>query len=89
MSIGNPPHTRKEIKMTEITKEPTPAWRVRVCLPGSILHLTSLTEPAVHMHNGRIGDVSMKLVTSGPDSGDTVGFIDWSAVVALTWRSGK
>jgi hypothetical protein len=64
-------------------------WRVRVCLPGSIIHLTSLTEPAVHMRDGRISDVSMELVTSAPESGDTIGFIDWPVVVALTWRSTK
>jgi hypothetical protein len=64
-------------------------WRVRVCLPGSIIHLTSLTEPEVHMFNGRVHSVRMELVTAAPDSGDTVGFIDWPAVVALTWRPMK
>jgi hypothetical protein len=71
-------------------KDPAPAlWRVRVCLPGSIIHLTSLTEPVVHMRDGRIGDVDMELVTSAPESGDTIGFIDWPVVVALTWRAMK
>jgi hypothetical protein len=75
---------------TPATEEPGPAiWRVRVCLPGSIIHLTSLTEPIVTMREGRIGDVSMDLVTSTPESGDTIGFIDWPVVVALTWRTMK
>jgi hypothetical protein len=64
-------------------------WRVRVCLPGSIIHLTSLTEPDVHMLNGRIHSVTMELVTGAPDSGDTIGFIDWPSVIGLTWRVMK
>jgi hypothetical protein len=72
------------------TEDHGPAlWRVRVCLPGSIIHLTSLTEPVIHMRDGRIGDVRMELVTTAPDSGDTIGFIDWSVVIALTWRPMK
>ena len=63
-----------------------PLWRVRVCLPGSIIHLTSSTEPVVRMFNGRIYDVAMDLITVGTECGDTIGFIDWPAVVALTWR---
>jgi hypothetical protein len=72
------------------TEEPgPPLWRVRVCLPGSIVHLTSRTEPDPYMFNGRIHSVTMELVTDTPESGDTVGFIDWPAVVALTWRTVK
>jgi hypothetical protein len=52
-----------------------PNWRVRVSFNGSIIHLTSFTEPV-----GRVGNVNT------PESGDTVGFIDWPAVVAVTWR---
>jgi hypothetical protein len=66
-----------------------PLWRVRVCLPGSIIHLVSLTEPVVHMHDGRIGGVSMNLVTDTPEAGDAIGFIDWPTVIALTWRTMK
>jgi hypothetical protein len=65
-----------------------PLWRVRVCLPD-IIHLVSATEPIVHMRNGRISDVTMELVTDAPGCGDTVGFIDWSAVVAVSWRLMK
>jgi hypothetical protein len=42
-------------------------WRVRVCIPGSIIHLTSATEPLVHLRDGRIADVEMQLVTTTPD----------------------
>jgi hypothetical protein len=45
-----------------------------------MIHLTSSTEP------GRIYDVAMDLMTAGTECGDTIGFIDWSVVVALTWR---
>ena len=70
-----------------LKKEPPPAlFRVRMCLPGSIIHLTSSTEPIVHMRDGRIGDVAMELAT---ERGDTIGCIDWPAVVALTWRAMK
>ena len=67
----------------------SPLWRVRVCLPGAIVHLTSRTEPDPYMFNGRIHSVRMQLVTDTPGSGDTIGFIDWPAVVALTWRAVK
>ena len=66
-----------------------PIWRVRVCLPGSIVHLTSLSEPVVQMRDGRVHSVDMELVTTTPESGDTIGFIDWPAVVGLTWRPMK
>jgi hypothetical protein len=58
-------------------------------LPGSIVRLTSLTEPDVYMFNGRIHSVTMELLTSAPEAGDTIGFIDWPAVVSLTWRAMK
>jgi hypothetical protein len=64
-------------------------WRVRVCMPGSILHFTSSTEPVVQMRDGRVGDVTMELLTTTQHRGDTVGFIDWPVVTGLTWRSFK
>lgn len=64
-------------------------WRVRVCLPGSIIHLTSSIEPVVETFNGRVHTVHMELVTDAPDAGDTVGFIDWPSVLAVTWRPLK
>jgi hypothetical protein len=65
----------------------SPFWKIRVCLPGSIIHLVSRTEPIVRMHDGRVADVDMTLVTDTPDDGDAVGFIDWQAAVAVTWRA--
>src|SRR5262249_14653289 len=59
-------------------------WRVRVCLPGSILHLASSTEPVIRY--GEHGRVERVLSKPLPDLGDTAGFIDWPAVLAVTWR---
>jgi hypothetical protein len=58
-------------------------WRVRVCMPGSIIHLASATEPVLHMQEGRVADVAMTPVA---DRGDTIGFVDWPAAIAVTWR---
>ena len=60
-------------------------WRVRVCLHGAILHLASRTEPLIVMNAGRIANVEMDLI-SDTEHGDSIGFIDWSAVTAVTWR---
>ena len=62
-----------------------PHWKVRVVLPGAILHLCSRTEPRMRISAGRFAHVAMDLVTD-TEHGDTMGFIDWSAVVAVTWR---
>jgi hypothetical protein len=61
-------------------------WKVRVCPPGSIIHLASQTEPVVEMdQHGRVKNVIITPLTDN-DYGDTAGFIDWPAVVAITWR---
>lgn len=68
----------KQIIASELGLEPH--YKVRVVLPGALLHLASKVEPE-----------------KGPDGwhadwiddhryGDTAGFIDWHAVVAVTWR---
>jgi hypothetical protein len=66
------------------------AWRVRVALPGGIIHLVSRIEPVITMHDGRISDVSLDLVTGASEAGDavgdTLGFIRWPEVIGLTWR---
>ncbi len=61
-------------------------WKVRVCPPGSILHLASTTEPVVELdEHGRVRNVAMTPLGGG-NYGDTVGFIDWPAIIAVTWR---
>lgn len=68
----------KAIKASEHGLEPH--YKVRVVLPGVILHVASKGEPEQHpsgWHADWIDDYRY---------GDTLGFIDWHAVVAVTWR---
>ena len=57
-------------------------YKVRVVISGAaVLHLASATEPLCdeqgQWHAEWLAD---------SEKGDTVGFIDWSAVSAVTWR---
>jgi len=64
---------------------PTSTWRVRVALRGAgMIHVVSSTCPEVRFERGKLADVAWTPVASG----DTVGHIDWSEVVAVTWREG-
>jgi hypothetical protein len=40
-----------------------PFWKVRIGLPGMAVHLASRTEPDVVMHDGKVVDVRMGLIT--------------------------
>lgn len=60
-------------------------WKVRITLPGSIIHAATREEPIVHCANGRVSHVTMDLI-EGTNHGDSIGFIDWPAVLAVTWR---
>jgi hypothetical protein len=62
-----------------------PHWKVRVVIPGAILHLASKIEPCPVYQDGRLTNVEADWLTS-PEYGDTVGYIDWPVVTALTWR---
>lgn len=63
-----------------------PCWKVRVCMRGgTVLHLVSKTEPSVISENNVVLSSSMDLITE-TSHGDTVGFIDWREVSAITWR---
>jgi hypothetical protein len=59
----------------------SPHYKVRVVLPGAILHLASRTEPKAEPGQMVKGDWIV-----GPDYGDTIGFVDWTKVIAVTWR---
>lgn len=59
-------------------------YRVRVVIPGALLHLASATEPAVGTLDGRRHVEADWL--EDPEAGDTVGFINWDEVAAVTWR---
>lgn len=58
-----------------------PHFKVRVHLPSSSIHLAAWDAPSL-LSTG-------KWAANWIDDdqyGDTIGFIDWSCVVAVTWR---
>jgi hypothetical protein len=67
-----------------------PHYKVRVVVPGVILHLASWDEP--HREYSRaviptpVDSVWHADWIDDPDYGDTIGFIDWDSVAAITWR---
>ena len=68
-----------------------PHYKVRVVLPGAILHLCSWTQPQLHYtwQQGAVTVSSADVEADWIDDrgyGDTIGFIDWSEVAAITWR---
>ncbi len=63
-----------------------PCWKVRIYLKGAgILHVLSKNEPIIKRENGRIKNANIEYITD-TEHGDTVGFIDWNEVSAVTWR---
>jgi hypothetical protein len=61
-------------------------WKVRVVVPNAVLHVLSRTEPKVLIAaDGRIASVDWDPV-SGHNDGDTIGYVQWSAVTAVSWR---
>lgn len=60
-------------------------WKVRIHTHAGIVHVVSGTEPRVKLEGGRISTVEIDYVT-GHDGGDTIGFIDWCQVSAITWK---
>ena len=62
-----------------------PHWKVRIYLPGGILYVISRTEPVVHIGGKRLAHVELDVI-EGTDHGDTIGFMDWEAVLGVTWR---
>jgi hypothetical protein len=64
-------------------------FKVRIVLPGALLHLASKTEPKLNpgfvQGRSRLTSVEADWI-SDPDVSDTVGYIDWPAVVGITWR---
>lgn len=63
-----------------------PHWKVRINIARcGVTHLISRTEPKALWEDGHISGVDMNLIT-GTEYGDTIGYIDWREVVAVTWR---
>jgi hypothetical protein len=69
--------TRRQ-KATEVGLRPH--WKVRVVLPGALLHFASSSEPR-WIHDQLEADW-----IDEPEYGDTIGYLDWGSVVAVTWR---
>ena len=61
------------------TPIPIACWRVRVVVARTVLHFVSRTEP-VQLEDGTFEFDLM------PAYGDTLGWIDWSQVSAISWR---
>jgi hypothetical protein len=57
-------------------------YKVRVVLSGGTLHLASADIPVLDMVKREWKATWL----DDPDKGDSIGFIDWSAVIAVTWR---
>lgn len=60
-------------------------WKVRVVVSGARLHVLSRTEPRVHSNGDSITGVDWEPVEA-TEHGDSVGFIRWRDVSAITWR---
>ena len=63
-------------------------WKVRVVVHNAILHFVSSTEPQILTDppGTSMRDV-VGLDWTPTGEGDTPGYIDWSAVSAITWRA--
>lgn len=73
----------RAMKASELGLEPH--WKVRVVLPGALIHLASFNEPQPVWSAGQLTAVDADWIAA-PDYGDTIGYIDWTAVAAITWR---
>jgi len=65
---------------------PSPCWRVRLFMRGGgVIHLLSHIEPEVEHSCGQIVHIIFDPINSSEHS-DTIGFIDWKEVAAVSWR---
>ena len=65
-------------------------WKVWIWIRGSgVIHVLSRTEPVIKYRFYKAYDemIGMEMdVITGTEHGDTIGFIDWSEVGAVSWR---
>ncbi len=60
-------------------------YKVRVVVGAAVLHFVSRCEPRLHVGaDGHPVGMDADLVLG--EAGDTLGFIDWSKVSAVSWR---
>lgn len=69
---------------------PLPHWKVRIAMRGGhAIHVLSATKPGVRtIIEGEaviIDNVMMEPIEN-TEHGDTLGFIDWREVAAVSWR---
>jgi hypothetical protein len=62
-----------------------PCWKVRLVIGGAIVHLLSKTEPVPVIESGFLTNCRLSLI-EGTNHGDSLGFIRWASVDALSWR---
>jgi hypothetical protein len=68
-----------------------PHYKVRVALPGSVLHLASWSEPRFRPKLN-VPYIEAEIQADwilDPDYGDTIGYVDWDQVIAVTWRLAR
>jgi hypothetical protein len=71
----------KPIKASELGLKPH--YKVRVVLPGAILYLASWDKPKRNEYAEYLWEAQW---IDDPAYGDTIGYIDWLKVRAVTWR---
>jgi hypothetical protein len=83
----------KPMRASEVGLEPH--WKIRIIVGGAILHVASGIEPTplFEIDEGDgcrvLGDHVLGLKGEWIDDheyGDTLGYIDWDALSAATWR---
>jgi hypothetical protein len=66
----------------------SPSWKVRIWLRGAgVIHVLSCTKPVVESRNGIVLDVQLSIIED-TEHGDSIDFIDWREVSAITYRPG-
>lgn len=62
-----------------------PGFKVRIIIHGAIIHSLAASEPVIESSDGKITHASLDIIP-GTDHGDSIGFIRWEDVSAITWR---
>jgi hypothetical protein len=61
-------------------------FKVRIFLPGAVIHVLTASEPQIiRDEQDRIISAHLDIIPN-TEHGDSIGFIDWSAVIAVSWR---
>lgn len=64
-----------------------PCWKIRIVIPGAMIHVSSATEPAIKINStGRVESLDWTPIIDGADAGDALGFIRWEEAVTISWR---